>query len=395
MTDLSRRKFLRSGAAALTASLAFGSGMHLLPTAAAEAAGPDIRGRIFKGDAPRQIWRWSHEAHSYRKLDGGRVMCGICPNRCLLSPGDRSICRSKVNRDGKLYTLVYGNPCAVHVDPIEKKPLYHFQPQSKTFSLATTGCNLRCLNCQNWEISQAKPHEVRHIELFPPEAVAAAKRASCTSLAFTYSEAITFFEYTLATARMARQAGLSNLLISNGYVNRSPLLELCRVLDAANINLKSFDDGVYRKLNGGRLQPVLNTLETLRDNGVHLEITTLVVPGYVDDEEMLKRMCSWILTRVGPDCPLHFLRFFPRYKLDRLPPTPVDTLTRFRSLALREGIHYVYIGNVPEHEGNHTYCHQCGKLLIRRQGYIITAADLVEGRCRFCGTVVPGVWQSI
>ncbi|MBW1841233.1 MAG: AmmeMemoRadiSam system radical SAM enzyme, partial [Deltaproteobacteria bacterium] len=287
-------------------------------------------------------------------MNGDKVVCGICPNRCILAPGDRSVCRSKVNMGGTLYSLAYGNPCARNIDPVEKKPLYHFKPKSKAFSVATTGCNFRCLNCQNWEISQAKPHEVRHYELFPPEAIDAAKRSGSISIAYTYSEAITYFEYMIDTARLAREAGIYNLLISNGYINRKPLLELCKVLDAANINLKSLDDNIYRKLNGGRLQPVLNTFKTLHEQGVHFEMTNLVVPGYVDDEEMVRQMCQWILDNLGPDYPLHFLRFFPKYKLDRLPPTPVSTLIRLREVAMAEGIRYAYVGNVPRHEGNNT-----------------------------------------
>ena len=353
----------------------------------------DIRGLIFKGDAPDALWKWSREAFLYRKLDSGRVMCGICPNHCLLAPGDRSVCRSRINWQGKLYTLAYGNPCTANSDPVEKKPLYHFLPRSRAFSLATTGCNLRCLNCQNWEISQAKPEEVRHLELFPEEAVRQAAAVSAESIAYTYSEAITFFEYMIVIARQARKAGIHNLLISNGYINRPPLLELCRVLDGANINLKSFSDAIYRRLNGGRLQPVLNTLKSLHEQRIHFEITTLVVPGYVDDPDMIKAMCAWILAEIGPDHPLHFLRFFPRYKLDRLPSTPVSTLTRFREIALDVGLHYVYVGNVPGHEGNHTYCHHCGRRIIERQGYYIPVLHLEDGRCAFCNTVIPGVWQ--
>jgi len=217
----------------------------------------------------------------------------------------------------------------MNVDPIEKKPLFHFKPRSKAFSIATTGCNFRCLNCQNWEISQAKPREVRHYELFPADVIKTAQHSKCGSIAYTYSEATTFFEYMIDTARLARDNGISNLWISNGYINRKPLLELCSVLDAANVNLKSFSDAIYRKLNGGRLQPVLDTFKTLHQQEVHFEMTTLVVPGYVDDTEMIKQMCQWILTNLGPDYPLHFLRFFPRYKLDRLPSTPVSTLVRF------------------------------------------------------------------
>ena len=260
--------------------------------------------------------------------------------------------------------------------------------------MATTGCNFRCLNCQNWEISQVKPHEIRHIDLFPQNAVQAAQNAGAVSIAYTYSEPTTFFEYMLDTARLAREKGLANLWISNGYINKKPLVELCKVLDGANVNLKSFSDAIYRKLNGGRLEPVLNTFKTLHELKVHFEMTTLVVPGYVDDPEMVKAMCGWILDNLGPDHPLHFLRFFPRYKLDRLPPTPVSTLVRFREIAMAEGIHYVYLGNVPNHNGNHTYCHQCGKLLIERQGYYIPTYNLTGNRCRFCNSIIPGVWHA-
>ncbi len=352
----------------------------------------DVSGTVFKGDGPKELWKWSREGYAYRSLGDRQVACLICPNHCALSPGDRSVCRSKVNLGGKLYSLTYGNPCAVHIDPIEKKPLYHFAPRSKSFSLAAAGCNFRCLKCQNWEISQAKPHEVQHRELFPAEAAAAAKQAGCHSIAYTYSEPVTFYEYMLDTARAAREAGLRNVLISNGYINREPLTDLCRALDAANINLKAYSDAIYRKLNGGRLEPVLATLKTLHDQGIHLEITNLVVPTYVDDENLVRRMCAWILKEVGPDHPLHFLRFHPQYKLDRLPPTPVSTLARFREIALAEGIRYAYVGNVPNHEGNHTYCHHCRKLLIGRAGYFIREVHLNGNCCATCGTTIPGVW---
>jgi pyruvate formate lyase activating enzyme len=296
--------------------------------------------------------------------------------------------------NGRLYSLAYGNPCAVHVDPIEKKPLYHFLPTSRAFSIATTGCNLRCLNCQNWEISQAKPHEVRAIELFPEQVVAKAVATDCRSIAYTYSEPITFYEYMIDTAGLARAAGIRNVWISAGYINRRPLLDLCRVLDGANVNLKSFSDDIYRKLNGARLKPILNTFETLNEQGIHFEMTNLVVPGYVDDDDMVKRMCEWILDHLGPDHPLHFTRFFPKYRLDRLAPTPVSTLARLRELAMAQGIRYVYVGNVPGHEGNNTYCHNCGNRIINRQGYFITEYQLTGNRCNFCNTVIPGVWQE-
>ncbi len=391
MKKIDRRHFLYLGAATLPCA-AFASSFWPFSDEDEEEAQKSIRGKIFKGDAPDKLWKWSHEGYLYKKLSNHKVVCGICPNRCILSPGDRSICRSKVNMGGTLYSLTYGNPCAANTDPIEKKPLFHFKPETKAFSIATTGCNFRCLNCQNWEISQSKPHEVRHIELFPEQAVQESIRAGAESIAYTYSEAITFFEYMIDTAKLARSQGIFNLLISNGYINKKPLIDLCRVLDAANINLKSFSDDIYRKLNGGRLKPVLNTFKTLHEQNVHFEMTTLLVPGYVDDEDMTKKMCAWILENLGPDYPLHFLRFFPKYKLDRLPPTPLSTLTRFRELAMEEGIRYVYVGNVPGHEGNNTYCHQCKKLLIQRQGYYIPVNNMNGSKCKFCNTLIPGKW---
>ena len=351
----------------------------------------DIQGTIFKNDAPKNLWKWHKEGFSYQKLADRKVMCNICPNRCLLAPGDRSICRSKVNMDGTLYSLAYGNPSAVHLDPVEKKPLFHFKPQTTAFSIAATGCNFRCLNCQNWEISQARPHEVRHEEMFPAEVVRKAREAGAASIAYTYSEATTYFEYMIDTARLAREAGINNLWISNGFINKEPLLELCKVINAANVNLKSFDDAIYRKLNGGRLQPVLNTFKTMHEQGIHFEMTTLVVPGYIDNAEMIKEMCGWIVTNLGPDHPLHFLRFFPNYKLTRLPPTP--TLDNFRKLAMAEGIRYVYLGNLPDHPGSNTYCHHCGQLLIERRGYRMPVNNLEGSLCKFCRTTIPGVWQ--
>jgi pyruvate formate lyase activating enzyme len=392
MQKITRRQFLYCSAAFLSTPLpaqAFFTAKKNVRSGVV-----DIRGKVFKGDAPQTLWKWSREGHRYKKLSNSKVVCGICPNRCILAEGDRSVCRSKVNVDGKLYSLTYGNPCAVNIDPIEKKPLFHFKPKSKAFSIATAGCNFRCLNCQNYEISQAKPQEVRTIELYPQDVVSEAQRAGVECIAYTYSEPITFYEYMIDTARIAKENQIYNLFISNGYINRKPLMELCEVLDGANVNLKSLSDDIYRKLNGGRLQPVLNTFKTMHEQGVHFEVTNLVVPGYVDDDDMVKEMCRWILTNLGPDYPLHFLRFFPRYKLNRIPPTPVSTLERLRNLAIQEGIRYVYLGNVPNHEGTHTYCHNCKKLLIKRQGYFIPRYNLVGNQCKYCNTVIPGVWHD-
>lgn len=386
---MSRKEFLRSIGMGATALLCAGSGFGFKFSENGKVK--SVKGEIFRNDAPSEPWKWSIEAFHYEK-HGDNVQCEICPNRCRLSPGDRSICRSRVNIKGKLFSLAYGNPCAVHVDPVEKKPLNHFYPGTSIFSLAATGCNLRCLNCQNWEISQMRPEDVQHGELFPPDVVAEARRRNCPSIAYTYSEAITYYEYMYDIARLARDAGLKNVLVSNGYINEGPLLELARYLDGANINLKSFDDGIYQCLNGGRLDPVLNTFKTMHDEGIWFEITTLVVPTYIDDPDMIKRMCGWIIKELGPDYPLHFLRFFPQYKLTRLPPTPISTLETFRDLAMKEGIHYVYLGNVPGHRYCNTYCHNCGGLVIERKGYILDQTNLENGKCRHCKTAIPGRW---
>ncbi len=351
----------------------------------------DIRGHVFKGDAPDKLWKWSREGYYYTN-HGKDVRCTVCPNGCYLTPGDRSICRSKVNIGGKLYSIAYGNPCAVHIDPIEKKPLNHFYPATNVFSIAAAGCNFRCLNCQNWEISQRRPEDLRNDELFPEDIVRSAREKNIPSIAYTYSEPISYYEYMYDTARLAREAGINNVWVSNGYINQTPLEDLARYLDGANVNLKSFDEGTYRRLNGGTLQPVLDTFKLLHEKGIWFEMTTLIVPRYVDKPDMIKRMCEWILKELGPDHPLHFSRFFPKYKLDRLPATPVKTLESLRNLAIKEGIHYVYLGNVPGHDGCNTYCHNCGKLLVDRKGYHIAEFNIMDGRCRFCNTRIPGRW---
>ncbi len=391
MLPMDRRTFIAASAAWLGCT-ATASAFWPFGSKTQSPAGEDIRGRVFRGEAPAQLWQWSRQAYRFKKMEGGRVVCEVCPHGCIMAPGDRSLCRSKVNIGGNLYTLAYGNPCAVHIDPIEKKPLYHFMPGIKAYSLAAAGCNFRCLNCQNWEISQFAPDQIEHQSLWPDQVVAQAQGADCKAVAFTYSEPVTFIEYMTDIAKPAKAAGLKNLWISNGYINPGPLGDLCGLMDGANVNLKAFSDDIYRALNGGRREPVLETFKTMHARGLHFELTHLVVPGYTDDVEMLRRMCRWILETLGPDHPMHLLRFFPQYKLDRLAATPVSTLSRFRQEAMALGLRYVYLGNVPGHEGNHTYCHGCGKLIIERQGYLMPQFHLKQGRCEFCKTVIPGVW---
>ena len=346
-------------------------------------------GNIFRRDAPESLWKWSKEAYHYEKT-GGNTKCLICPNHCELSPGDRSACRVKVNLDGKAYTLAYGNPTAVNPDPVEKKPLFHFYPGSLAFSLGTAGCNLRCLNCQNWEISQKKPEEVRSIEMFPPAVVDAALRTQCRSVAYTYSESTSFYEYMFDTAVLARGRGLANVWVTNGYISRAGLEPLCPYLDAANVDLKSFSEATYNRLNGGHLKPVLETLEVLREFKIWTEVTTLMVPGYTDNLETAKGVAGWMLKHLGPDAPLHFSRFHPAHKLEHLPPTSTEILVRARETAMKMGLHYVYVGNVPGLEMENTICPGCGKTVIRRTGFSMSEINLDKGRCRFCGTAVAG-----
>ena len=351
-----------------------------------------VFGKFSYEKGPEKLWKWSKEAYHYTKL-GENVQCNICPNRCILGEGERSFCRVKTNKGGKLYTLVYGNPCAVHVDPIEKKPLFHFLPGTKAFSIATAGCNFRCLNCQNWQISQSKPEETRNYELFPKDVVKGAKQYGCESIAYTYSEPVAFYEYMYDTAKEAKHEGLRNLWITNGYINREALLDLSQYLDAANVDIKNFKEEIYNTLNGGHLKPVLETVKTLKERKVWFELTNLVIPNYTDDMEMIEEMCKWIVKNLGPSYPLHFSRFYPMYKLKLLPPTPVDTLERAAKIAEDCGMEYVYIGNVPGHVKESTFCPDCKRILIERKGYKILQNNIQNGACKFCGKEIAGVWS--
>jgi pyruvate formate lyase activating enzyme len=334
------------------------------------------------------------EALYYEKLDNQRVQCHLCPRNCIIAPGQRGFCGTRENRNGTLYTLTYGRLVSLNdLDPIEKKPLFHFLPGTKTFSLATAGCNLRCKFCQNWEISQRRPDEIDYLYLKPQELVQKAKVSGRPTIAYTYTEPTIFYEYMLETAKLAKAQGLKNIMHSNGYINEEPLRQLAKYLDAANIDLKGFTDDYYSKLSEGTLEPVLKSLVVLKEEGVHLEITNLVLPGYNDDEDTIRKMCLWIKENLGADTPLHFSRFWPMYKLVALNPTPVATLEKARNIALTCGLKYVYIGNVAGHEAENTYCPKCKKIVIRRIGYIISEINLEDGKCKFCGEKITGVWK--
>jgi pyruvate formate lyase activating enzyme len=347
---------------------------------------------VFQNQAPDVLWKWSKESYHYKKL-GDNVQCLVCPNKCILEENDRSICRNKVNKNGKLYTLAYGNPCAVHVDPIEKKPLFHFLPTTLAFSIATAGCSFRCYNCQNWNISQFKPEETNNFDLMPEKIIEACLRNNCQSIAYTYSEPIAFYEYMYDTSRLAKKEGIKNLWITNGYINEEPLRDLCKFIDAANVDLKSFKEEIYNELNSGSLKPVLDTLKILKEKNVWFEITNLIVPSWTDDMDMIRDMCKWLYKNKLADYPLHFSRFTPMYKLIHLPPTPVSILEKARKIALDSGIKHVYIGNVPNNPAENTYCPRCGKIIIERKGYSIINNNLADGSCKFCGEKIAGVWK--
>lgn len=328
----------------------------------------------------------------YQEVSARGVVCMICPNECTLKDGELSDCHNRIARKSKLYTLAFGNPCAANIDPVEKKPLFHFLPGTKAFSIATAGCNLACLNCQNWTISQTSPDKTKNYDMPPASVVEQAAAGGCRSIAYTYSEPVTFYEYVLETSKEARSAGIKNIMVSNGYINREPLKQLCRYIDAANIDLKAFTDSTYLKLTGGKLQPVLDSLKTYIDEGVWLEITNLVVPGWTDKPDEVRQMCDWLAENGFADTPLHFSRFQPQYKLEHLPPTPAGILNKAVEIARDAGLKFVYLGNMPGAGADDTHCPSCGKKVVDRSGYRIVSQSLRDGKCT-CGTAIPGVWQ--
>jgi pyruvate formate lyase activating enzyme len=373
---LSRRVFVRGSAGALA--------LLALPWRPEPAASQEIS----------QGLTTTHPAAYHRIRPQGKVQCQLCPRNCEVLEGERGECGVRENRKGVFYTLVYGNPCSVQVDPVEKKPFFHVLPGSRAFSIATAGCNLHCKFCQNWEVSQAQPEKTYNYDLPPEQVVAKAEESGCPSIAYTYVEPIIFYEYMTAVGRLAKAAGILSTCHSAGSINQRPLEELIQVLDAACIDLKSFDQKFYEELVDGDLEPVLNTLKTLRRRGVHVEIVNLVIPQFNDQPKTISEMCAWIRDELGPLTPLHFSRFYPLYKMQSHFPTPVATLEAARELALKAGLKYVYLGNVPGNPAENTFCHGCGKLLIARRGYQIGELHLKDGKCGYCGVEIPGIWRK-
>jgi pyruvate formate lyase activating enzyme len=333
-----------------------------------------------------------YEAMFYEKLDRQDVRCLLCSRECIITEGKRGFCRNRENRRGKLYTLVYGRPAVVDIGPIEKAPLYHFIPGHFRLCITCASCNLRCKHCQNWHLSQKSFEELDHFSYSPSEIVHQAKKQGLDSVSFTYTEPTVYYEYLYDISVTARENGMKTSIVSNGYINREPLLKLLTVLDAVKIDLKGFSEEFYKEACSATLKPVLESLLTVKKENVWLEIVNLVIPTLNDDPKMIDEMCRWIKENLGVDTPLHFTRFHPDYKLTHLSPTPVSTLESAYEIAKKNGLRYVYIGNVPGHIYNSTYCPSCNRNVIHRMHMDVIEMNLVNGKCKFCNTRLQGKW---
>lgn len=327
-------------------------------------------------------------------MDASPVLeCALCPKGCIIGPGQSGECRIRVNIDGRLVAVTYGYPCAVHVDPIEKKPMFHFLPGTGILSIATVGCNLHCKNCQNWEISQENPENAPGQYVPPERVVELAIEQGCPSVAYTYTDPLAYYEYALDCSIKAKEAGLKNVLVTAGYVNKEPMEKLCAVTDGANIDLKAMSETFYRDICGATLRPVLDTLVLSKSLGVHVEVTNLVIPTLNDTDKDLQSLCRWVAENMGKDTPLHFSQFYPRYQMENLPPTPGETLDRARAIAFAAGLQFVYIGNILRPDGETTFCPGCRKPLVERRGFTIIENRLKDGACPDCSARIPGLWS--
>lgn len=332
------------------------------------------------------------EAMFYERLDGNKIQCNICFRRCIVPPGGRGFCRVRENRDGRYYSLVYSGPSAVHVDPIEKEPQLHMLPGSEILCLGTAGCNFRCRHCHNWHLSQARPEDLDTYHLPPEDVIKLAIQKDVPTISFTYNEPTVFYEYVYDIAVLAKKKGLRILWHSNGSMNPDPLRALLEYTNAVTIDLKGFTKKAYQN-SSAELEPVLETLKIIKQEGRWLEIVNLVIPTINDSPDDIQRMCEWIKENLGEEVPLHFSRFFPNYKLLHLPPTPIETLEDAYRIAKDTGLQYVTIGNVPGHKYNSTFCPKCGRRIIHRVHFQVLENNVVEGRCKFCKHKIPGIWR--
>jgi len=336
------------------------------------------------------------EALLYETFAGNKVRCNLCAHYCVIADGRKGVCQVRENRGGTLFTLVYGRTIARHVDPIEKKPLFHFFPGSKAYSIATPGCNFHCQWCQNWDISQ-QPREQYLIsghQATPNQIVAAAKNTGCQSIAYTYTEPTIFFEYAYETARQAHAAGINNIFITNGYMTAEMLEAFHPLLNAVNVDLKAFRNETYHRYVGASLDPVLDSMKAMKRLGIWLEVTTLVIPGVNDDPTEIRDAARFITQELGADTPWHISRFFPAYKMMDVPPTPIALLSKAKEIGLEEGLKYIYPGNVLDNGSQDTLCPGCGRVLIRRRGFIVSHDRVKDGHCPECGEPIAGVGMT-
>ena len=321
------------------------------------------------------------------------LQCELCPRYCVINPGERGDCRARINIDGKLTTVVYGFPCAVHVDPVEKKPLFHFLPGSKILSIATVGCNLHCKNCQNWEISQQEAENSNAYNIPPADLVSLAKQYQCPSLAYTYTDPVIYYEYTCDTSKLAKKQNIKNVLVTAGFINPKPWERMLQTTDAANIDLKGITNEFYQNVCSAALAPVQKSLVMARKAGILLEVTNLLIPTLNDKTQEIRQLCRWHKENLGPEIPLHFSRFFPRYKMKNLPATSTETLEKAYDIAKEEGLQYVYVGNLLSKKGQNTYCPKCDALLVERSGFTILKNVIKDGKCPKCSKEIYGQWK--
>lgn len=372
----SRRDFFKAGA---LCALGLGGGTMLPTRANAQAAS---KGLVKARPSP-----W------FTAMGGRRVRCDLCPRACVLGPGERGPCRVRENRGGRGYSLVFGNPSLLQIDPVERKPFFHVLPGTRALSVSTAGCNMACRFCEVWDMALVAPEEVYAYDVPPEMVVEHARAAGARAVSFAFGEPVVFFEYMHAVAGRAREAGLLNLLHTNGYLSEAPLRALAPLLDAANVDLKAFDEAFYRDVCGGELKPVLDTLIRLREEGVALEITYPLIPSLNDDMGKIEAMCRWIAENLGAGTPLHFARFYPLHRLTNLPPTPVATLDRGRETARAAGLEFVYVARVTGHAGENTFCPGCGAKVIERLGFVVEAVRMKGSACAECGRTIAGRWS--
>jgi pyruvate formate lyase activating enzyme len=386
MRALTRREFVKR---ALTAGL----GASMVSCAGVESPSPQLRQEEqMRPEEPTPLAGELHEARYYTTLDDNVIQCQMCWRKCTVSENGLGFCRNKKNVDGKYYTRVYAKPCALQIDPIEKEPAFHMLPGGTIFCTGTASCNNRCKHCHNWHMSQKSVDETINYFAPPSKVVELAMGNGCEAVSFTYNEPTVFYEQMFDTAKLAQESGLKALFHTNGSMNPEPLFALLEHMDAVTVDLKAFTAEFYRQVSSSELWPVLRTLENIMQARKHLEIVNLVIPTKNDDLDDIRNMCVWIKENLGNEVPLHFTRFSPAYKLTNLPPTPVETLEAAAGIADEEGLQYVYIGNVPGHERNSTFCPRCGERIILRMHFSVVSMDIEQGKCRFCGHEIPGIW---